>query len=129
MTGQPPDTSTPAGILRLGNTFCDAQALLTAFELDLFTVLRTGAATGEQIRARLGMHGRGLADFLSLLVTLGLLERAGGAYRNAAGADRYLVRGEASYLGGFPGTIPAQSVPGLGAAGRGAAHRGATGRR
>ena len=38
---------------------------------------------------------------LNLLVALGLLEHGGGGYRNAAGADRYLVRGEATYVGGF----------------------------
>ncbi|HEY8374615.1 MAG TPA: methyltransferase [Pseudonocardiaceae bacterium] len=102
MTSIAPDTSTPAGILRLGNAFCDAKALLTAVELDLFTVLRAGAATEEEIRDRLKLHGRGLSDFLNLLVALGLLERAeGGRYRNASGADRYLVRGEQTYIGGF----------------------------
>lgn len=101
MTSTAPDASTPAGILRLGNTFCDAKALLTAVELGLFTVLHTGSATEEQIRQRLGLHGRGLADFLNLLVALGLLERASSGYRNAAGAGRYLVRGEGTYVGGF----------------------------
>ncbi|MGH4023761.1 MAG: methyltransferase family protein, partial [Pseudonocardiaceae bacterium] len=101
MPSQSPDTSTAAGLLRLGNTFCDAKALLTAVELGLFTALREGPATEEQIRTRLGLHGRGLADFLNLLVALGLLEYSGGTYRNDVGADRYLVRGEASYVGGF----------------------------
>lgn len=101
MPSQSPDTSTAAGLLRLGNTFCDAKALLTAVELGLFSALRDEPATEEQLRARLGLAGRGLADFLNLLVALGLLEYDSGSYRNAAGADRYLVRGEASYLGGF----------------------------
>lgn len=101
MPSRTPDTGTAAGLLRLGNTFCDAKALLTAVELGLFTALREGPATEEQIRARAGLHGRGLADFLHLLTALGLLEYEGGAYRNAAGADRYLVRGEAGYVGGF----------------------------
>lgn len=101
MTSKAPDTSTPAAILRLGNTFCDAKALLTAVELGLFTVLHQGPTTVEQIRQRLGLHGRGLSDFLNLLVALGLLERTDGGYGNAAGADRYLVRGEGTYVGGF----------------------------
>lgn len=101
MTSTVPDTSTPAGILRLGNAFCDAKALLTGVELGLFTELRDGAATVEDIRGRLGLHGRGLRDLLDLLVALGLLEREDGRYRNAAGAQHYLVRGEQSYVGGF----------------------------
>lgn len=102
MTTAAPDTSTPAGILRLGNAFCDAQALLTATELDLFSTLHGAPATEEQIRERLGLHGRGLRDLLTLLTALGLLERAADdTYGNAAGADRYLVRGSENYIGGF----------------------------
>lgn len=101
MTGIAPDTSTPAGILRLGNAFCDAKALLTAVELDLFTTLHGKALTQEEIRQKLTLHGRGLADWLNLLTALGLLERANGRYGNASGADTYLVRGGQTYIGGF----------------------------
>ncbi|MCQ4084256.1 acetylserotonin O-methyltransferase [Streptomyces sp. RB6PN25] len=104
MTSNPPDVSTPAGILRLGNAFCDAKALLTAVELDLFTALHEasdGAATVDEVRDRLSLHGRGLRDFLDLLVALGVLQRAQGRYRNAPAADRHLVRGGEEYIGGF----------------------------
>ncbi|KOV88133.1 methyltransferase [Streptomyces sp. NRRL WC-3618] len=102
MTQTIPDVSTPAGIIRLGNMFCDAKALLTAVELRLFTVLHEkGPATEEEIRAALELHGRGLSDFLSLLTALGLLERENGTYRNSTGADTYLVHGTKSYVGGF----------------------------
>nr|CAM34362.1 putative methyltransferase [Streptomyces tendae] len=106
MTGtsvhDPGDTATPAGILRLANAFGDAKAVLTAVELGLFTALSSrGPATREEIRAELGLHGRGLADWLDLLVALGLLARDGDRYRNASGADAYLVKGKQQYIGGF----------------------------
>lgn len=101
MTSTAPDVSTPAGIIRLCNAFCDAKALLTAVELDLFTKLHAGSATEEQLRKSLALHGRGLGDFLNLLVALGLLEKEGDRYRNAAGADRYLVTNLPTYVGGF----------------------------
>ncbi|KNB49931.1 methyltransferase [Streptomyces caatingaensis] len=101
MTSTAPDVSTPARILRLCNSFCDAKALLTAVELDLFTVLHAGPLTEEQIRHRLELHGRGLRDFLHLLAALGLLEKTGDRYRNAPAADEYLVRDRPSYVGGF----------------------------
>ncbi|MFG2860393.1 methyltransferase [Streptomyces sioyaensis] len=94
-------TSTPAGILRLANAFCDAKALLSAVELDLFSTLRDEARTPQEIGAALGLHGRGLRDWLQLLVGLDLLERDGDRYRNAPGARSYLVRGEPLYVGGF----------------------------
>jgi SAM-dependent methyltransferase len=101
MTSTTPDTSGPAGILRLANSFCDAKALLTAVEIGLFTALHAGPATEEEIRSRFGLHGRGLSDWLGLLVALGLLEKGGKSYNNGAGADRYLVRGKDSYIGAF----------------------------
>ena len=103
MTGIAQETITPAGILRLGNGFCDAKALLTAVELGLFNTLHdTGPLREEEIRGRLVLHGRGLSDFLNLLTALGLLTRTDdGRYGNATGADRYLVRGTSSYVGGF----------------------------
>ncbi|NJP95650.1 methyltransferase [Nonomuraea sp. FMUSA5-5] len=99
MTGL--DVTTPAGLIRLCNAFCESKALLTAVELDLFTELHDNPATEEEIRVRLGLHGRGLRDFLLLLTALGLLERQGKRYRNAAGADQYLVREQPTYIGGF----------------------------
>ncbi|GAA3083752.1 methyltransferase [Streptosporangium carneum] len=100
MTSTAPDVGSAQGILRLGNAFCQAQALLTAVELDLFTVLRGGPATAEDVARLLGLHGRGLRDFLGLLVALGLLEEEDGLYRNAAGPDRHLVGGLPGYVGG-----------------------------
>jgi SAM-dependent methyltransferase len=95
------DTSSAAGIIRLGNSFCDAKALQTAVDLGLFTILRDGPAAEDEIRDRLGLHGRGLSDWLELLVSLELLEKSGPLYRNGGGSARYLVRGEDSYIGGF----------------------------
>lgn len=114
MTSKVPDTSTPDGILRLGGAFREAKALLTAFELGLFTVLHHEPATEEQIRQRLGLHGRGLSDFLNLLVALGLLARTGGGYCNAAGADRYLVPGEGTYVSNFLAQVNRNHYPAWG---------------
>jgi len=101
MTTTAPDVSTPAGIIRLGNAFCDAKALLTAVELDLFGVLHQGPATSEEIKDRLELHGRGLRDFLDLLVSLGLLMHRDGTFSNSDGSDKYLVREVPTYIGGF----------------------------
>lgn len=106
-----PGIDSAQGILRLGNAFCQAQALLTAVELDLFTALHDSPATAEDIRGRLGLHGRALQDFLSLLVVIGLLSEDEGRYRNAAIADRHLVSGKPGYLGGFLAGTKANLYP------------------
>jgi len=91
----------PAAIIRLGTAFCQAKAVLTAVELGLFTTLSEAPGTAEELTERLGLQPRGTRDFLDLLVSLELLERAGGRYRNAASADHHLVQGKPTYVGGF----------------------------
>jgi SAM-dependent methyltransferase len=101
MSGTATDLTRPAGIIRLANSFCDAKALLTAVRLGLFDLLHSGPAEPEQIRKKLELNGRGLSDWLDLLTELGLLEHVDGRYANASGPDNFLVRGQASYIGGF----------------------------
>jgi SAM-dependent methyltransferase len=100
MANTAPELGSAHGILRLGNAFSEAQALLTAVELGLFTALHDAPATERDIGHRLGLHGRGLRDFLALLVALGLLEKEDGRYLNAEGADNHLVDGRPGYVGG-----------------------------
>lgn len=95
-----PDIGSVQGILRLGNAYCEAQALLTAVELGLFTALHKAPGTEQDVRDRLALDGRGLRDLLALLAGLGLLEEEGGRYRNSEGADRHLVSGMPGYVGG-----------------------------
>ncbi|WP_129840181.1 methyltransferase [Streptomyces sp. RFCAC02] len=84
----------------LTNSLCDAQTLLSALELDLFTALRSsGPADAETVRSALGLRGRGVSDWLDLLVLNGVLLRDGDKYRNTPAADQYLVRGADSYIG------------------------------
>jgi hypothetical protein len=102
-----PDTTGPAlrepiDVKKLANAFCHAQLLLTADELGLFADLAAhGPSTVDQILERLGLDGRGLRDFLSGLVLLGLIELDGDRYRNADVATETLVPGSGRYIGGF----------------------------
>jgi hypothetical protein len=87
-------------ITELGLAFAGSKILLSALEFGLFTTLAGGSATEAELCARLGLHGRGAADFLNALVVLGLLERVGETYRNAPIAEDLLIRGE-RYSAGF----------------------------
>lgn len=90
------------GIVQLGMAFGSAKILLTATELQLFTVLsESGPATEEELREKLGLHPRGSREFLNSLVKLGLLERTDGKYGNTESADTYLVKGKRTYVGRF----------------------------
>ena len=95
-----PDAESAAGLLRMANMFCDAKALITAAELNLFGLLHESPCTVEEIRDRLDLNGRGLGDLLNLLVGIGVLDKTDDRYANTAAVDRYLVPGP-DYLGGF----------------------------
>ena len=96
---------TPARIMEVGMAFWPAKTLLSAIELDLFTVLGKGAMTGAELRKALGLHDRANPDFFDTLVALKFLERDGdgpeGRYRNAGDTAAFLDKKSSSYMGGF----------------------------
>jgi hypothetical protein len=88
--------------MQLGLGFWASKTLLSAVELGLFTELAGGPLDAATLGDRLGLHPRGLRDFLDALVSLRLLERdAGGLYANTTEADTFLDRAKPSYLGGM----------------------------
>jgi len=91
----------PDRILELGYAFRKAKVLLSAVELEIFTVLAEGPLDCDALRERVGIDQRGARDFFDALVALGLLERDGaGCYGNTPETHAYLdVRGP-SYIGG-----------------------------
>jgi hypothetical protein len=87
--------------MQLGMGFWASKTLLSAIELELFTELAKHPEDLDAICARLGLHERGARDFVDALVSLGLLEREGGVYRNSAHADLFLDKAKPSYVGGI----------------------------
>ncbi|MFE8993829.1 methyltransferase [Streptomyces collinus] len=92
----------PGDILQLTMAFYGSRALISAVELDLFTLLAGKPLPFEELCDRAGIHPRGARDFLDALVALGLLDREGEEiYRNSPVADRYLDRRKPGYVGGY----------------------------
>ncbi len=95
----------PSHIMQIGSGFWPAKTLLSAVELGLFTYLGDGSATGGEIGSALGLHPRGIWDFLDGLVALGLLDREGDGekarYRNTAETAVFLDRNSSRYIGGI----------------------------
>ena len=100
-----PTSLTPDAILQTGFGFWNSKVLLTAVTFDLFTKLGENRLTGAQIGKELGLHPRGVADFLDALVAMKFLEREGdGAdakYFNTPATALYLDRQSPRYIGGI----------------------------
>jgi SAM-dependent methyltransferase len=98
-------TVSPARIMEVGMAFWPAKVLLSAVELDVFTVLGNTTMTGAQLREALQLHTRADPDFFDTLVALGFLERDGNGpaarYRNTPETAFFLDRNSPEYMGGF----------------------------
>jgi predicted O-methyltransferase YrrM len=95
----------PSHIMQVGMGFWPSKTMLSAVEMGLFTELRDGGMTGEEVGDRLGLHPRAIYDFLDTLVALRFLDREGtgpGArYRNTAETAAFLDRESPMYVGGI----------------------------
>ena len=96
---------TPDAILQTAFAFWNSKVLLTAVTFDLFTTLGQRRLTGAEVGKELGLHPRGIADFLDALVAMKFLERDGDGpaarYFNTPAAAFYLDRQSSRYVGGI----------------------------
>ena len=96
---------TPDAILQTAFGFWNSKVLLTAVSFDLFTIIGQRRLTGAELGRKLGLHPRGIADFLDALVAMKFLEREGDGrearYLNTPAAALYLDRQSPRYIGGI----------------------------
>ncbi|MEC3908417.1 methyltransferase [Tamlana sp. 2201CG12-4] len=95
----------PSKIMQIGMGFWASKTLLTAVNMGLFTHLAKGELSGQNIKEKLGLHHRGLYDFLDTLVALGFLKRSGlketSIYSNTEDTNLFLDKNKPSYVGGM----------------------------
>src|ERR1043166_5356961 len=97
MSAQP--KITPKTIEALAGAVYPSFAMLAGMELDLFTSLKDGPLTAEQIAQAAGTDRPKTAPLLHALVAIGLLEFDGDRFVNSPEADRFLVPGRPDYIG------------------------------
>jgi len=83
----------------LQDTVFRAMSVLAGMQLDLFTPLKDGPLSADQIAASIGVQTAKLSPLLYALVVVGLLTVEDGLFANTAEADYYLVRGRPDYRG------------------------------
>jgi hypothetical protein len=96
----------PSHIMQTATAFWGSKVLLTAVELDVFTVLGEEKFSAARLREALGLHPRGMYDFFDALVALRFLEREGdgseGRYKNTRETAAFLNKKSPRYIGGLP---------------------------
>ena len=89
----------PAYIMNLALGYQVSQILSTAINLDVFTILESGAKDISEVACRVKSDEGVLSRFLHALVALNLLEKKNGMFHNVKLSSRYLVKGKKTYLG------------------------------
>ncbi|MCO4821068.1 MAG: hypothetical protein KC469_03305 [Flavobacteriaceae bacterium] len=95
----------PNQIMQVGMGFWASKTLLTAVNMSLFTGLAGKELSAQSIKSNLGLHQRGLYDFLDTLVALGFLNRTGikenAMYANTDETNLFLDKNKPTYIGGI----------------------------
>lgn len=95
----------PGHIVQTATAFWGSKVLLTAVELELFTVLGDKQLSAPQLGEALHLHPRGTYDFFDALVALKFLDRDGdgpeGRYRNTPETAAFLDKRRPTYIGGL----------------------------
>ena len=81
--------------------FMASKALFAALHLDLFTRLAAGPKTLEELARETAIVANRLRTLLTACVSLGLLEKTNGGFRNAPACQAYLVGTSPTYFGDY----------------------------
>ena len=95
----------PGPILQTAFGFWSSKVLLTAVEFGVFNRLGDSRLTGAELGVELGLHPRGISDFLDALVAMRFLNRDGDGpsakYFNTPEGSLYLDHSSPRYVGGW----------------------------
>lgn len=94
-----PQEAGPQYLEDLAAGYWFSEALFTAVELEVFTILDTGGKSVPELAEALKLHPRGLERFLHALCALGLLTGDGTYYFNTKLSSEYLVKDKSNYQG------------------------------
>jgi 2-hydroxy-4-(methylsulfanyl)butanoate S-methyltransferase len=95
----------PETITKLRYAADSAFAMLAGMQLDVFTPLKAGPKTIEQIASDLGINSSRLHLLLYSLTAAGLLTEDQGRFSNTPEGQQFLVKGSLSYIGDWHATF------------------------
>lgn len=92
---------TPEKIRKLVSGFQVSRIILTAFELNLFTVLDKKMLTSSDVAAQANVNATAVERLMNALVALGFLKKIHGKFYNSEAASQFLVKGKQEFMGGL----------------------------
>lgn len=91
----------PNKIRELANGFQVSRIILTAVELDIFSLLDKHLVSSSEVAKQIGANVRATDRLLNALVSLGFLNKTHGKFYNSDAASLYLVKGKPEFMGGL----------------------------
>lgn len=98
-------THTPESIREYISHFQKSHILLSAFELDIFTVLDKAPKTSAEVAKKIKADARATDRLMNATAALGFLEKKNGKFQNTKETSTYLVKGKHGYMSGLMHTI------------------------
>lgn len=96
-----PEPKDRRDIQQTASLFQQSRALLSAFELKLFTAIDERPLNAEEIAERNGVSAAGAERLLNALAAMNFVRKEDGKFSNVPAASEYLVEGKPNYLGGL----------------------------
>lgn len=91
----------PNKIRELANSFQVSRIILTAVELNVFTILDKHLLPSSEIAKQINGDERSTDRLLNALVSLGFLNKVHEKFYNSDAASLYLVKGKPEFMGGL----------------------------
>jgi len=88
-------------IMILATGFQKSRIILTAVELDIFSIIRSGGKSIMEISEAVSGNPKATERLLEALCAIGLLVKKDNLYFNTDSSEKYLVKGMPEYLGGL----------------------------
>lgn len=92
------------GIMEMARAFQKSRILLTAYELEVFTVLGDGEKTSREVAMAIEADHRGTDRLLNALCALKILKKSGDTFKNTPAGAQFLVKGKTGYQAGLTHT-------------------------
>lgn len=94
------EINSPGEFMEMVNAFRISRIILTAHELNIFTLLKDGPLTSPIVAKAIGAKERATDRLMNALVPIGLLKKAGSQFSNSDFSTRFMVKGQPTYMGG-----------------------------
>ncbi|NIM18786.1 MAG: methyltransferase [Candidatus Latescibacteria bacterium] len=85
-------------IMDIVSAYQKSRILLTAYELDVFTLLGDDSKTPDEVAKKAGTDIRAMDRLMNALCAIGLLEKKEGRFSNTPLTSRFLVKGKATFM-------------------------------